>query len=215
MALFFALLVLSILAQLHGKTLVNYIPPEPSKAALMGRYIIHNSDWVSIATESTVKEIQSYPFANLKSMSDGPVSNGTGVPYMYMSPWDLTGTDIEADNRCTILASLAESDYCKSQHFDPQDPRCARVILTGHLVRVNETTDEYAFAKNALFSRHPSMKYWPTTHEWYIPKMEIEMVMVLDFFGGAVVVGVDEYFAANLNPSLYIFSERVEVFEVV
>lgn len=52
-------------------------------------------DWVSIATLSTEKVIKGYPFVNLKSMSDGPTSNGTGIPYLYMSDLDQTGQDIK------------------------------------------------------------------------------------------------------------------------
>lgn len=52
-------------------------------------------DWVSIGTISTQKQIQGYPFVSLQSMSDGPVSNGTGIPYLYMSDLDLTAKDTE------------------------------------------------------------------------------------------------------------------------
>lgn len=33
--------------------------------------------------------------------------------------------------------SLAQSDYCMKKAYDPEDPRCAQVILTGEFVRVN------------------------------------------------------------------------------
>lgn len=78
------------------------------------------------------------------------------------------------------MASLAQMDYCKSKNYDPEDPRCAKIFLTGRYVKVikintalvnekktvinfqvNETSDEYTFARNALFSRHPAMASWP------------------------------------------------------
>lgn len=34
------------------------------------------------------------------------------------------------------MASLAQSDYCAQNEFDPQDPRCAKLIISGKLVKV-------------------------------------------------------------------------------
>jgi len=193
------LIFITITSSSYSFTLIESGPPQPWQTALMGRYVIHNSDWVSISTISTLSSIKTYPFVNLKSMSDGPVSKGTGIPYLYMTELDLSGKDIEQDSRCTVLASLAQSEYCKSEKFDPQDPRCARVILTGHILKVDNTTAEFAFAQNALYSRHPAMKGWPTDHDFYIAKVDIEQVAVLDFFGGVKFVSIEDYFNANDN----------------
>jgi len=32
--------------------------------------------------------------------------------------------------------SLAQSDYCKKKFYDPEDPRCAQVTLTGEFIKV-------------------------------------------------------------------------------
>ena len=32
--------------------------------------------------------------------------------------------------------TLAQSDYCVNNKFDPEDPRCAHIILTGNFVQV-------------------------------------------------------------------------------
>ncbi|KRT78903.1 hypothetical protein AMK59_6481 [Oryctes borbonicus] len=136
-------------------------PPDPDKVAAMARYIVHNTDWTSIATISTLDTIPEYPFVTLKSISDGPENNGTGVPYLYMTDLDLSGRDIKKNNNVTIMCSLAETDYCKSKLWDPQDPRCAKVIISGKFVQIPTASDEYAFGKNALFEKHPSMRYWP------------------------------------------------------
>lgn len=52
------------------------------------------TDWVAISTKSTQKETAGYPFVNLQSMSDGPVTNSTGIPYLYMSDLDLSAIDV-------------------------------------------------------------------------------------------------------------------------
>ncbi|VEN48309.1 unnamed protein product [Callosobruchus maculatus] len=174
-------------------------PPKPWQAALMARYIIHNTDWVAIATISSQDKIKGYPFVSLKSSSDGPKSQSTGITYLYMTSMDVSGKDVEADNRVTIMATLAETSYCESKSFDPQDPRCAKVISTGRLVTVNNDTKEYQFGKDALFSRHPSMKDWPTDHDFYVAKVIFEQIDVLDYFGGIKHVNITDYFNANIT----------------
>lgn len=51
-------------------------------------------DWASIATISTLSEIQTYPFVSLKSVSDGPRDNSTGMLYFYITSMDVSGKDI-------------------------------------------------------------------------------------------------------------------------
>ncbi|XP_017772578.1 PREDICTED: protein CREG1-like [Nicrophorus vespilloides] len=171
--------------------------PDPSKTAQMARYIINNVDWIAISTISTLPSVNSFPFVNLKSVSDGPLGKGTGVPYLLMTNLDLTGRDVLQDNRTTIMASLAEISYCNSVNYDPQDPRCGRLIISGELSKLDETTDEYKMAKNDLFIRHPIMEEWMKVHNFYIAKINIKNILILDNFGGAKTVTVDDYYNAN------------------
>lgn len=46
--------------------------------------------------------------------------------------------------------------------WDPEEPVCARVTLGGTMTPVS--SDMLAFAKRSLFSRHPAMAEWPTSH---------------------------------------------------
>ena len=57
--------------------------------------------------------------------------------------------------------SLAQGKYCNIKHLDPEDPRCAHIILTGTIVKLEAGSKEEAFAKKALFSRHAEMPDWP------------------------------------------------------
>ncbi|XP_065156336.1 protein CREG1-like [Atheta coriaria] len=175
--------------------------PKPSEKAKMGRYIIHNVDWISIATISTLDQIKSYPFVNLKSVADGPAKNGTGIPYLLMTDLDLSGRDVKVDNRVTVLASLAEVAYCSKKEYDPQDPRCGRLIITGKLLQIPIGTDEFRFAHTALITKHPVMASWEKVHKFYLAKIDIEQVCVLDYFGGASFVPVDEYL--QVSPEQY------------
>lgn len=171
-------------------------PPPHDQVARVARYVVHISDWASVATISTHPSIISYPFANVISMSDGPVDHASGVPYMYMTRMDLSGKDLLDDARATLSLSEAQSTYCQSKGYDPEDPRCARILLTGSIIELKNGTSEAKFAENALFSRHPVMKSWPAGHHWFFAKMNITHIFVLDFFGGASEVDVDDYFKA-------------------
>lgn len=61
-------------------------------------------DWAAVATISTRREIQTFPTANLVSLSDGPIGNGTGVPYMYLTPLDYTAQDIAVSRHHALSA---------------------------------------------------------------------------------------------------------------
>lgn len=80
------------------KLSVEYVIPPPSQAVLMARYVVHNTGWISLATISTQSKIVGYPFVSLKSFSDGPDNNSTGVPYLYMTDMDVSGKDVIVSN---------------------------------------------------------------------------------------------------------------------
>ncbi|CAH2085604.1 unnamed protein product [Euphydryas editha] len=172
-------------------------PPDHTKLVAMARYVLHNCDWASIATISTLPAIEGFPFSNVKSVVDGSMANSTGIPYFYMSPLDFTAKDLSKNTRSTILVSLEQTRYCESQKYDPEDPRCTRLMLSGKMKKVKEGTNEYTFAKAALFERHPAMANFPADHDWFIAKMKIAQIAMVDWFGGAKYVSVKDYLAYN------------------
>ena len=89
-----------------------------------------------------------------------------------------------------------------TKYGDPENPVCARLTVTGTLVVLDEGSDEYILAQQALFQRHATMADWPADHEWVIAKIDIQDVWLIDFFGGASIIAVDEYFAATPTNSI-------------
>nr|ACO14965.1 CREG1 precursor [Caligus clemensi] len=174
-------------------------PPPHEKVAKMARYVVHLSDWIAISTISTRSPTKGRAFANVLSMSDGPNKNSSGVPYFYLTPMEMSVRDLKVDNNASITASLAETNYCARMEYDPMDPLCAHVILNGKIVEVS-SAEEKKFAKRSLFSRHPEMADWPVGHNWFFAKMNIENILVLDFFGGAKTVPVEAYYKATPYP---------------
>ncbi|XP_049842920.1 protein CREG1 [Schistocerca gregaria] len=179
-------------ATLYQQQVMGTGPPPHSEVVRMARYVVHNVDWAAMSTISSLPGSWSYPFNNIVSVSDGPVDKSSGIPYMYLTPKDMSVQDLMRDYRSTLVMTLAQSDYCKKQKYDAEDPRCAKVIITGKIKRVKDPA-ELAFAQNALFSRHPAMKNWPPDHHFYVAKMKIEQIVVFDYFGGPKFVDVKTY----------------------
>ncbi|KAJ8397910.1 hypothetical protein AAFF_G00432570 [Aldrovandia affinis] len=116
-------------------------------------------------------KIKGLPFGNIFSVSDGPLGNSTGIPYFYVTPMDKSVTDLMSFPLASLTFSEAEGDFCRKNMYDPEDPRCARLTLTGKMVKVG--AEEVEFAKAAMFSRHPVMKKWPAGHKWFFMKLEL------------------------------------------
>ncbi|KAM6958130.1 protein CREG1 [Tautogolabrus adspersus] len=170
------------------------IPPH-DQVARVARFVAHQVNWASMATISTHKPVVGQPFSNAFSVSDGPEGSSSGVPYMYLTRMEISVQDLEVNPQASLSMSLAQTDYCRQQGFDPQSPLCAHIILSGSVMEVNGT--EGKFAKKALFSRHPEMIDWPSDHNWFFAKFNITQVWVLDYFGGVKTVTPEEYFQAD------------------
>jgi len=47
-----------------------------------------------MATVTSRSGMKHTPFANILSMSDGPVEQSSGIPFFYITPMDLSTQDI-------------------------------------------------------------------------------------------------------------------------
>jgi hypothetical protein len=80
---------------------------------------------------------------------------------------------------------------------DPENPPCARLVLTGTLSKVAAASDEEGSARAALLKKHPSFAMYPKDHGFYVAKMDIETLWLIDMYGGAKIVSPGEYFGAG------------------
>nr|XP_060625735.1 protein CREG2 isoform X1 [Anolis sagrei ordinatus] len=168
--------------------------PPGERAGKAARERLLAAAWGFLAAASAQEKIQGTPFGNCLSISDGPADNSTGIPFFYMTPKDNTVSDLMKNATASLTLPEAEGDFCRKTIVDPDDPRCARLILTGQMVTV--PPEEMEFAKQALFSRHPVMRKWPRSYEWFFMKMNIEHVWLQNWYGGIAAVGLEEYFKA-------------------
>ena len=89
-------------------------PPPHDQVARMARFITHESNWAAMATISSRSPTTGSPFANIFSVSDGPVEAGSGVPYIYISPWEISAQDLRHNNNVSLtmtLAQVADTNY--------------------------------------------------------------------------------------------------------
>ena len=172
--------------------------------------MVHSLDWGVLSTISSRLDgggTTPIPFGNVYSFVDGPCQNGTGVPYMYGTYLDQSLMD-SRDNpmvsltltEASVASVCAQRDRIPSctlgtKYGDPENPVCARLTVTGTLVVLDESTEEYRFAKAALLERHTTMEKWPADHHWIIAKIDIQDVWLIDYFGGATILTPETYFA--------------------
>ncbi|XP_014212958.1 protein CREG1-like [Copidosoma floridanum] len=190
-------LVLAAVATNAGVAKKIRQPPSPDKVALMARFIVNESNYTAIGTTSVRQNTLNYPYVSLLSLSDGLPGNGSGVPYVFITPLDQPGHDVKKSENVTMMMSLAQGDWCTYKNYDPMDPRCARVTLAGKMKKIDKENPEFASAKAGVFGRHPLLSHVPASHGFYFAKMEIESIFVLSDFGGSANVTPQDYYNAD------------------
>ena len=138
-------------------------------------------------------------FANIISYSEGLESNSTGDLYFGVSDMDQSMVDIKSHNFVSLSMSEFQTDYCAKNNWDAEDPRCARLTFSGSFSKVKKDAPEYKSALANLFKTHPSMKTWfqMPSHDFYLAKLTITNIWLIDFFGGAATVPVTAYYAGH------------------
>ena len=80
---------------------------------------------------------------------------------------------------------------------DPENPPCARLVFTGQFAKVAAGSTEEASAKKALFAKHPSFANYPPGHSFFVGKMELSGIWLIDFYGGASIISPADYFGQS------------------
>jgi hypothetical protein len=100
---------------------------------------------------------------------------------------DTSLKDIDADSRVAFSLTMAQLNMCTVNRLDPEDPRCARTVMSGNFVAVTDA-QELAFAQAALFERHPAMATWPADHSWKVHKIDLKEIWLIDIYGGGEII---------------------------
>lgn len=180
----------ALLAALFSSAFVECQKPFPHQtaeaAAETARWIIANGRWGFLTTLS-----EGAPVCTVLSYSDG-ATTPTGRLFFYMMHHDAPNSQSESASLTISQAALNATTGCDATQTDPEDPRCAKLTLTGTLA---EATGEAAvLGKAALFARHPAMAHWPSSHGFAVFELAVEEIWMIDFYGGG---------AAGLTAKLY------------
>lgn len=185
-------------------------PPNASDHVATARWMASTLTWGVLSTISTRKDGSTVgdAFGNPSSFAEVG-----GVPYIYAADLDASMVDVFTGKGAKPRASLAlsEASYMDKDGKavikdceigagtvgDPENPPCARLVLSGTVVRLNSTDPEEKTAKAALFKRHPSFKMFPSDHDFFVAKIELDGIWLIDFYGGAAVITPEEYLAGS------------------
>lgn len=190
-------------------------PPDPQDKASTARWMTSNIEWGVLSTTSSRNESTAVgeAFGNPYSFADAD----TGVPYFYASDLDASMIDLFTAANPNPRATLAISEAslhnasasatqaaCKigAGYGDPENPPCARLVLSGKMVKLEGGSPEDKIARASLFKRHPSFKLFPPGHSFYAAKLVVDGVWLIDFYGGAAIIPPAEYFAVNQSSGL-------------
>ncbi|CAH2080000.1 unnamed protein product [Thlaspi arvense] len=186
--IFFFLLVLTVLEHSSSARILSISKPDRHDIAASARWLVSQNSWGVLSTLSI--EHEGAPFGNVVSYSDGLPEKGNGIPYFYLTILDPTTRNALKDSRASFAISESPIGTCKR---DPMDPTCSKLTLTGKLLQVDEGSKEEEVAKEALFTKHPEMMDWPKEHDFRFFKLEIINIFLINWYGGAKSITVDEY----------------------
>ncbi|XP_028656419.1 protein CREG2 [Erpetoichthys calabaricus] len=187
-----------------GKATDSPTPPPPppplpphEETAQNARSLVHRSIWGVLATTATQEPIKGVPLGNVFCISDGLPNNGTGIPFFYIPLKDSSVVDMISNPMATLTLSDPEGNYCREDAKDLEDLKCNKVTLMGKMVPVEG--EEVEYAKEALLSRHPVMKKWPSDHYWFFMKLNVEHIRLHSWLRGMSLISPNEYFKTTPN----------------
>lgn len=177
-------------------------PPFPFFKAQTARWMAKNLNYGFLGTTS-VRSFGStvgQAFANPYSFADV-----NGAIYLYGTDLDASMVDAFVGNgsvapnpRATLALSEASANQviksCKIGGFlgDPENPLCARLVLSGVLSKIADGSSEHTAALAALVARHPSFSNDPP--DFYVAKLALDAIWLIDIFGGAADIKPSDYF---------------------
>lgn len=112
--------------------------------AQIARKLVHQANWASVGTISVNSVIKDYPMVNIIAIDDNDaLGKSTGRIRFLLTDLDFTGPDWQHNNKATFLFSDEQLMHCSrrpwpdnNRPIDPMEPTCARVIISGQIIKV-------------------------------------------------------------------------------
>jgi len=160
----------------------------PQDVAENARWVVHSASWGYLTERDTAT---GFPVASAISFSDGEVAKSTGRLFFYLMGM---GTKPKDDYLASLtISEAALNTTCGDR--DPEDPRCAKIVLSGTMKRSSGV--DASLGKSALFGRHPQMEFWPKGHNFQVHELVLSNIWMIDFYGGGGDVKVSDFLAAK------------------
>jgi hypothetical protein len=112
------------------------------------------------------------------------------------SPTSSFAAALTISEAVTDPAHYSDSQCGARSGVDPEDPRCAKLTLSGTMEMATDPED-IATGKASLFARHPQMPEWPTDHGFKVFEMKIRDIWMIASYGGGSTVQPADYYKAK------------------
>jgi len=66
-------------------------------------------------------------------------------------------------------------------------------VIAGNWAKLDSNSEEGATAQDAVFAAHPSFKRYPSGHDFFVAKLDIDGIWLIDHYGGATHMSVSKY----------------------
>lgn len=188
--------------------------PSWNARANRARWVVHNSLFTTV---STLSEDGGGTFGNIRSVTDGAtLGRSTGRPVFNLPDVDPAAVNLHSNDMTVALtfseAAIHERVTSDGQTCAGQDagsPTCAQVVIYGKAKPLAEGSAEYKAALKNFGKSHP-LASWLSEGGSHMSgsyyTIEPTRISILDFFGGAVDVKVDEYLGVTFDdekPKVY------------
>jgi len=171
--------------------------PHTEEHEKMARWMVHSLSWGVLSTIST--NLKGAPFGHVVSISDADAS---GRIFVYMTKMSPSLRDVDTNARVSLSLSEAQvvsqfsgGSPCRGEIAE--EPTCARLTLSGKLVKVSAS--DVGMARNGVFGRHRTMWTWPKDHKFDFYELKVEDIFFIDFYGGVKPMSTKQYFSASVQ----------------
>lgn len=177
----------------------------PRARAEVARWLLHECRWgyISEFADAAPPAAGRHVSGGVFSFSDGnvdspvPAEQSTGRLFFYI----MGGVGQSFNATLTVSEAALANGTCgfAGTFLDPEDPRCAKLSALGTMTPSAGASAATGLA--ALYSRHPQMRAWPTSHRFVVHELLLRDVWLLDGYGGGVSLQLDDYFSAEPRDS--------------
>jgi len=151
------------------------------------RWMVHMNTWGFLTQQGKATPLH----VGTHSFADGAMGKSSGRIWFYL----MGGLPESWDASLTMSQAALGNFSC--DNTDPEDPRCAKLTVTGTIKKA--VGSDVNIGKAALFARHPQMAHWPENHHFTVYELKISHIWMIDFYGGGGDISRWRYFLAKPN----------------